>query len=65
MNPLMKMFVIMGTMTSAGLVVYAFIFPVERTPLLLGTLVLFGYGSIGLPTLLAYHYERKDMRMKK
>lgn len=64
MNPLMKLFLIFGTLTGGGLVVYAFVFPIERSFTLLGTLVLFGYGSIGLPTLLAYHWERKDRRLK-
>lgn len=64
MNPLLKLFLIFGTLTSGGLIVYAFIFPIERGPIVLGTLVLFGYASIGLPTLLAYHWEKKDQRLK-
>lgn len=62
MNPLFKMFIILGTLTSIGLIVYAFVFSIERSFLVLGTLVLFGYGSIGVPTLMAYHWERKDKK---
>ena len=62
MNPHLKVFLFLGSITTIGLFGYSFVLPMEKTAYSISALMVFGLACIGFPTLLSWYWDRKDKR---
>lgn len=62
MNPHLKVFLFLGSITTLGLFGYSFVLPMQKTAYSISALMVFGLGCIGMPTLLAWWYDRRDKK---